>query len=155
MDTAAVRDVEVADGETLRVTTLGVGKPIVLIPGLFGGAYSFRKITGQLAAQGFRTVVVEPLGYGASSRPRKADYSLSAQARRVARTLEQMKIGGALVVAHANSGGIGFRLAVERPDLVRGLLSIDSGPEESAATAELKRVFRFGAFPVKLMMDAG
>ena len=155
VDTAAVRDIQVAKGETLRVTSLGVGKPVVLIPGLFGGAYSYRKLTGRLVERGFRSVVVEPLGYGASSRPSKADYSLGAQAKRVARTLERMGIREALLVAHANGGGIGFRLAVERPDLVRGLLSLDSGPAESAATPELKRVFRFGAFPVKLMMDAG
>src|SRR4051794_14356874 len=141
----AVRDIRVADGETLRITDMGKGRPVVLIPGLFGGAYSYRKITGPLVAQGYRAIVVEPLGYGWSSHPKKADYSLDAQTERVARTLEQMGIKRALLVAHANGAGIGFRLAVKRPDLVRGYLSIDGPPAETAATPELKRAFTLGA----------
>jgi pimeloyl-ACP methyl ester carboxylesterase len=153
VDSIAVRDIQVAQGETLRTTSMGRGKPVVLIPGLFGGAYSYRKITGPLVAQGYQAIVVEPLGYGASSHPKKADYSLDAQTERVERTLEQMGIRRALLVAHANGSGIGFRLAVERPDLVRGLLSIDGGPAETATTPELRRVFALGAFPVKLILD--
>jgi len=153
IDSIAIRDIQVARGETLRTTSIGSGRPVVLVPGLFGGAYSYRKITAPLVAQGYRAVVVEPLGYGSSSHPKKADYSLDAQAQRVARTLEQMEIRGALLIVHANSSGIGFRLAVDRPDLVRGLLSIDGGPAQSAATPELKRVFTLGAYPVKLMLD--
>ncbi|HEX6405563.1 MAG TPA: alpha/beta hydrolase [Gemmatimonadales bacterium] len=153
VDSIAVRDIQVAKGETLRITSMGIGKPVVLIPGLFGGAYSYRKITAPLVAQGYRAIVVEPLGYGASSHPKKADYSLDAQADRVARTLDHLGIRRALLISHANGSGIGFRLAVDRPDLVRGLLSIDGGPAETAATAELRRVFRLGAFPVKLILD--
>jgi pimeloyl-ACP methyl ester carboxylesterase len=153
VDSIAIRDVQVAKGEILRTTSVGAGRPVVLIPGLFGGAYSYRRITGPLVAQGYRAVVVEPLGYGSSSHPKKADYSLDAQAQRVALTLEQMGIRGTLLIVHANSSGIGFRLAVDRPDLIRGLLSIDGGPAQSAATPELKRVFTLGAYPVKLMMD--
>jgi len=153
VDSIAVRDIQVAKGETLRITSMGSGKPVVLIPGLFGGAYSYRKITAPLVAQGYRAIVVEPLGYGASSHPKKADYSLDAQADRVARTLDHLGIRRALLISHANGSSIGFRLAVDRPDLVRGLLSIDGGPAETAATAELRRVFRLGAFPVKLILD--
>src|SRR3954463_9842681 len=120
LDSVAVRDIRVADGETLRITEMGKGRPIVLLPGIFGGAYSYRKITAPLVAQGYRAIVVEPLGYGASSHPKKADYSLDAQADRVARTLDHLGIRRALLISHANGSGIGFRLAVDRPDLVRG-----------------------------------
>ena len=114
-DSVAVRDIRVADGETLRTTTMGQGRPVVLIPGLFGGAFSYRKITEPLAQQGFRTIVIEPLGYGSSSHPKKADYSYLAQSKRVARTLEQMGVRGALLVTQATAAGIGFRLAIDRP----------------------------------------
>jgi pimeloyl-ACP methyl ester carboxylesterase len=153
VDSAVVRDIEVADGELLRTTSIGTGRPIVLIPGIFGGAFGYRKITGPLVAQGYRTIVVEPLGYGSSSRPKKADYSFGAQTDRVARTLDQMGIRQALIVAQSSGAAIAFRLAIKRPDLVRGLLSVDGGPAETAATPGMKKAFKFGGGLVKLAMD--
>jgi pimeloyl-ACP methyl ester carboxylesterase len=153
VDSAIVRDIEVADGETLRTTSVGTGQAIVLIPGIFGGAFGYRKITGPLVAQGYRTIVVEPLGFGSSSHPKKADYSFGAQSDRVARALDQMGIKRALVVAQSSGAAIAFRLAVKRPDLVRGLLSIAGGPAESAATPGMKKAFKFGGGLVKLTMD--
>jgi pimeloyl-ACP methyl ester carboxylesterase len=153
IDSVVVRDIEVAEGENLRTTSAGRGEPIVLLPGLFGGAYSYRKITGPLVTQGFRTIVVEPLGYGASSRPKKADYSYDAQTQRVARTLDRLGVNRALLLAHAQGAPIAFRLAIQRPDLVRGVLAIDGGPADSVATPEMKKAFTLGAFTLKLIMD--
>jgi pimeloyl-ACP methyl ester carboxylesterase len=152
-DSIVIRDIEVARGETLRTTSVGTGQPLVLIPGIFGGAFGYRKITGPLVARGYRTIVVEPLGYGSSSHPKNADYSFTAQTERVAHTLDQLGIKGALFVAQSSGAAIAFRLAILRPDLVRGLLSIDGGPSESAATPGMKKAFKFGGGLVKFAMD--
>ena len=152
-DTAVVRDIEVAPGEILRTTTIGTGQPLVLIPGLFGAAYTYRMLTGPLAAQGYQTIVVEPLGYGWSSHPKDADYSYSAQTERVSDALDSLGIHRALFVAQSSGAAIAFRLAVRRPGLVRGLLSIDGGPAESAATAGMKKAFKFGGGLVKFALD--
>jgi pimeloyl-ACP methyl ester carboxylesterase len=153
VDTAVVRDIQVAPGEILRTTTIGTGQPLVLIPGLFGAAYTYRMLTGPLAAQGYQTVVVEPLGYGWSSHPKDADYSYTAQTARVSSALDSLGIRRALFVAQSSGAAIAFRLAVRRPDLVRGLLSIDGGPGESAATAGMKKAFKFGGGLVKFALD--
>jgi pimeloyl-ACP methyl ester carboxylesterase len=153
LDSAVVRDIEVAAGETLRTTSVGTGQPIVLVPGIFGGAYGYRKITGALARTGYRIIVVEPLGYGSSSHPKNADYSFGAQTGRVARTLDQMGVKRALIVAQSSGAAIAFRLAIQRPDLVRGLVSIDGGPAESAATPGMKKAFKLGGGLVKFAMD--
>lgn len=152
-DTAIVRDIEVAPGETLRTTSIGQGEPLVLIPGLFGAAFGFRAVVAPLVAQGYRCIVVEPLGYGWSSHPKRADYSFTAQTERVGEALDSLGIGRALFVAQSSGASIAFRLAVARPALVRGLLSIDGGPAESAATPGMRKAFRFGAFAAKLAMD--
>ena len=153
VDTAVVRDIQVAPGEILRTTTIGTGQPLVLIPGLFGAAYTYRMLTGPLAAQGYQTIVVEPLGYGWSSHPKDADYSYGAQTGRVSSALDSLGIRRALFVAQSSGAAIAFRLAVRRPDLVRGLLSIDGGPAESAATAGMKKAFKFGGGLVKFALD--
>jgi pimeloyl-ACP methyl ester carboxylesterase len=152
-DSAVVRDIEVARGETLRTTTTGSGQPIVLLPGIFGGAYGYRKVTGSLVARGYRTIVVEPLGYGWSSNPKNADYSFSAQTARVAEALDSLGVRGALVVAQSSGAAIAFRLAIYRPDLVRGLLSIGGGPAESAATPGMKKAFKLGGFMTKMAVN--
>jgi pimeloyl-ACP methyl ester carboxylesterase len=152
-DSAIVRDIEVAPGEILRTTTMGAGRPLVLLPGIFGAAYGYRKITGPLATDGYRVIIVEPLGYGWSSHPKEADYSFTAQTGRVGHALDSLGVKGALLVAQSSGASIAFRLAIVRPDLVRGVLSIDGGPAESAATPGMKKAFKFGGGLVKFALD--
>ena len=153
LDSAVVRDIEVAPGETLRTTSVGRGAPIVLIPGMFGAAFGYRSIMAPLVEQGYRCIVVEPLGYGWSSHPSKADYSFAAQTGRVAEALDSLGVTRALLVAQSSGASIAFRLAVSRPALVRGILSIDGGPAESASTPGMRKAFKLGGMVAKLAMD--
>ena len=148
-----VRDVEVAPGEILRTTTVGTGEPLVLLPGIFGAAFTYRLIIIPLVELGYQTIVVEPLGYGWSSHPKEADYSFTAQTGRVASVLDSLGVTRALFVAQSSGAAIAFRLAILRPDLVRGLISIDGGPSESAATPGMRKAFKFGGGLVKLALD--
>jgi len=135
--------VPVAPAESLSVETAGRGDPVVLIPGLFGSAFGFRKLVPLLVDAGYRTIVIEPLGVGASTRPEKANYSLTAQADRIAAVLDSLHVRNAFVLAHSIGGSEAFRLSYRRPDLVRGLLSIEGGPTERAITPAFKRALRF------------
>jgi pimeloyl-ACP methyl ester carboxylesterase len=152
-DTAVTRDVLVARTEILRTTSFGSGRPVVLIPGLFGAAFGYRKVVGPLVELGYRAIVVEPLGFGWSSHPQRANYSLSAQTMRVAAVLDSLGIHKALIVAHSTGGSIALRLAYQRPDLVQGILSIDGGPAETAATTGLRRAMRFGGMLTKALLQ--
>ena len=135
--------VPVAPAETLRVTEIGAGEPVVLIPGLFGSAFAFRVLGPRLAAAGYRAVVIEPLGIGGSARPERADYSLTAQADRVAATLDGLGITNAIVVAHSIGASIAYRLAYRRPDLARAVVALEGGPAEAAATPSFRRAMQF------------
>jgi len=135
--------VPVAATESLQVETSGAGTPVVLIPGLFGSEFGFRKLVPLLNSAGYRTIVVEPLGIGSSGRPQRADYSLTAQAERIAGVLDSLAIRQAFVIAHSLGGAEAFRLAYRRPDLVRGLISLEGGPTEAAITPAFKRALRF------------
>src|SRR3989441_237504 len=135
--------VPVAPTESLSVETAGRVAPVVLIPGLFGWASGSRKVVPLFVGAGYRTIVIEPLGVGASARPEKANYSLTAQADRIAAVLDSLHVRNALVLAHSIGGSEAFRLSYRRPDLVRGLLSIEGGPTERAITPAFKRPLRF------------
>lgn len=136
--------VVVAAAETLHVEAWpGDGRPVVVVPGLFGGAFTFRKVVPLLAAQGYRPIVIEPLGTGFSSRPAKADYSLAAQANRLAAALDSLNAGPVLVLAHSLGAAMAYRLALDRPDLVRGIVSIEGGPTEEATTPVFRSAMRY------------
>lgn len=152
-DSAVVRDIAVASGETLRTTSVGQGETVVLIPSLFGAAYGYRAVTKALVNKGYRCIVVEPLGYGWSSHPKKADYSFTAQTRRVGDALDSLGVVRTLVVAQSTGAAIALRLAVARPSLVSGVLAIDGGPAESPSTPGMRKAFKFGGFVAKLAMD--
>jgi pimeloyl-ACP methyl ester carboxylesterase len=124
--------VEVAPLEQLTVCREGPpeGATVVLVPGLSGCAYGFRKLTPLLHDQGLQTVIIEPLAVGESSRPAGADYTLTAQAHRLVSVLDGLGISGAVIV---------FRLAVERPDLLAGFVSIEAAASEEAISPEIKR----------------
>src|SRR5687768_16902082 len=131
-DTGRTYHVTLARAESLYVSGVGTGPAVVLVPGMFGAAYGFRHVLPRLVGQGYRAIVIEPLGIGNSARPRKADYSQGAQADRLVAVLEHMGVSGALVVGHSVGASIAFRMAYLRPDLVGGVVSIDAGAVDGA-----------------------
>lgn len=146
--------VAVAPAETLTVTISGEGPRVVLLPGLFGGAFGFRHLTTLLVNQGFQTIVIEPLGIGESARPPGADYSLTAQADRVAAVLDRLRERSVLMVAHSLGASIAFRVAYRRPDLVAGILSLDGGPTEEIGTPGFRRAMHWAPL-IRLLHGVG
>lgn len=142
-DSVQVFDIRLAPTETVHVTVSGRGDPVVLVPGLFGSAFAFRNLTPLLVDAGYRTIIIEPLGLGASARPRDADYSLAAQAQRVAAALDSLRVGSALVIAHSIGASVAYRVAIHRPELIAGILSLDGGPAEVVGSPSFRRAMRF------------
>lgn len=154
-DSSGVRRVTVAPAETLLTTTAGQGRPLLILPGLIGSAYAFRKIVPPLTAAGLQVTVVEPLGVGGSSRPEKSDYSLTAQGLRMAAVLDSLGYTGCVpILAHSLGVAMAFRLALARPDRVCGILAENGGPQESVATSSVRRAVRYG-WLIKLVAGRG
>ena len=145
--------VVVAPGETLQVAVAGVGRPLIIIPGLFGTIEGFARLSDSLVASGYRVLLVEPLGVGASSRPARADYSFTAQAERIAVLIDSFGMQPAVVVAHSVNAAIALRLAVLHPELVATVISLEGGPTESIATAGLRRALRMA--PLLRLLGSG
>src|SRR5206468_2765905 len=141
-DTVHTFSLALSPAESVAVTVTGTGDPVVLVPGLFGSAFGYRAVIPLLTAAGYRAIVVEPLGIGSSARPEHADYSLTAQADRIAAALDRLSVRQAIVVAHSLGASMRFRLGYGRPDLVAGIVSLDGGPAESAATRAFRRAMK-------------
>ncbi len=127
----------------MAVSVTGGGRPVVLIPGLFGSRFGFRHVVPLLSGAGYRVIVIEPLGIGSSARPEDGDYSLTAQADRIAAVLDTLAVRDAVIVAHSLGASMAYRLAYRRPELVGAIVSLEGGPAEAAATPSFRRAMRF------------
>ena len=149
-----VHRLEVAPGDTIVATEQGSGTTIVLVPGLLGHAFGFRRLAPALAEAGYRTLIIEPLGTGNSGARKDADFTLEAQAGRVASVLGQLGIERAHFVCHSVGASICLRLALQQPGSVRSVTSINGGPDEHAATSGLRSALRWAPL-IKLFGGGG
>ena len=133
----------VSDAASLRVAIAGEGEAVVLIPGLFGSSFGYRKLIPKLVEAGYRAIAIEPLGVGGSAKPDKADYSLTAQADRIAAALPALGVDRAVLVAHSAAASIAFRMAYRHPERVAAIVSLEGGAPEQAATAGFRRALKF------------
>jgi pimeloyl-ACP methyl ester carboxylesterase len=140
-DSTVVR-IAAAPGEELSVTIQGDGPDVVLLPGLFGSAHSFRKVTKMLGESGYRSIVIDLLGMGSSARPKEGDYSLMAQAQRVGAVLDSLEISSATFIGHSLAASVAMRLAHTRSELVSSIVSIEGGPTEAAVTPGFRTLMR-------------
>jgi pimeloyl-ACP methyl ester carboxylesterase len=153
-DTLRLQTLELVPGERIAVHEGGEGPPVVIIPGLLGSAFGFRKITSALIDEGHRVLVVDPLGTGSSAAPEHADYSLTAQAARVGAAVRALGIDEAVFVCHSTGASICLRLALREPALVGGIVSINGGPAERMKTPGIGLALKLAPI-LKLFGGAG
>jgi pimeloyl-ACP methyl ester carboxylesterase len=93
-----------------------------------------------LVAQGHRVLIVDPLGMGASSRPRTADYALSAQATRLKALLDhELPANTRVVVAGlGTSATIAMHLAAIDTARIAGVASLAGGPVDQQGTRTVR-----------------
>ncbi|MBY4703892.1 alpha/beta hydrolase [Ralstonia insidiosa] len=105
----------------IEALSQGVGPTVVILPSLGRGAEDYDEVARLLAADGLRVLRPQPRGIGQSKGP-MANLDMHAFAADVAAVLDQEKTGPVVVVGHAWGSQPARMLAVDRPDLVRGLV---------------------------------
>ncbi|HEY8471953.1 MAG TPA: alpha/beta hydrolase [Natronosporangium sp.] len=103
--------------------------PLLLIHGSGASGESWNPVVGALAEH-HHVIRVDLPGCGQS--PPADGYEVPAQARRVAAALDQQGIGAVTVVGHSSGGYVATALAEARPDLVRALALVSTGPSLGA-----------------------
>jgi pimeloyl-ACP methyl ester carboxylesterase len=111
------------DGTRLHVVEAGDGAPVLCLHGASANAREFAASIAPHAGAGLRLLMLDRPGHGHSARPAGA-HRLEVQARLAAGALEAMKTGPALILAHSLGCATALRLALDRPDLVRGLVLV-------------------------------
>ncbi|MEM8920993.1 MAG: alpha/beta fold hydrolase, partial [Pseudomonadota bacterium] len=107
----------------LHVRDLGRASkpPVLLIHGSSANGREFLQNLVPALDQDFRLLVPDRPGAGHSERPFNAA-RLSQQAAAMAQVLDDAGGAPAIVVGHSFGAPVGLRLAMDRPDLVKGLV---------------------------------
>jgi pimeloyl-ACP methyl ester carboxylesterase len=115
------------NGIDLHYEVTGQGDPIVFIHGLGSSTRDWQSQV-EFFSKTHQVVTVDLRGHGQSSKP-KDDYSVQQFANDVGQLLEETDHFPAHVVGLSLGGMVAFELAVSRPQLVRSLVVVNSGPE--------------------------
>ncbi|MGK2936720.1 MAG: esterase/lipase family protein [Solirubrobacteraceae bacterium] len=103
----------------------GDGSPVLLVPGLMAGDETLRPMAAWLKRLGY-----QPLRAGMRSNVRCSEESASRLEARLERAVQSAGRRG-LIVGHSRGGMLGRVLAVRRPDLVAGVVTLGT-PHDAA-----------------------
>jgi pimeloyl-ACP methyl ester carboxylesterase len=114
------------DGARLHVREAGdaAAPPLLLI---HGASSNLLELWGPLAdelAPTHHVIAYDRPGMGHSTRAARDAHTLAAQARCAARVLEETGAGPAMIVGHSLGAAVALRLALDHPQLARGLVLI-------------------------------
>jgi pimeloyl-ACP methyl ester carboxylesterase len=122
----------------------GDGPVVVLLHGFAGSLHWWQPVATRLSER-FRVIRFDLLGHGGSSKP-KEGYSMPDQARLVDTALAQLGVRRAIVAGHSMGGTVATALAERDPELIQGLVLVDTPPNPEAG--ELPFLARLGFAPV-------
>ena len=111
-------------GQRLAFTVHGEGpKVTVLTPGLLLSQKMQTPLARSLARRGNRVITLDPLGHGASDRPRQMwRYSISEFAKQVVSLLDHLEIEEAVVGGTSLGANISLEVAAMAPERLRGMI---------------------------------
>ncbi|MFJ2548773.1 alpha/beta fold hydrolase [Pseudomonas sp. NPDC087612] len=121
--------VTLADGLQLHYQDVGTGEAVVFIHGSGPGASghsNFKQNYPAFAAAGYRVIVPDLPGYGASSKPQTV-YSLDFFVSALSGLLDALDIQRCVLVGNSLGGAIAIKLALDQPGRVSRLVLMAPG----------------------------
>ncbi|RKH04831.1 alpha/beta hydrolase [Corallococcus sp. CA053C] len=141
------------EGVTLYYEEDGEGAPVLLLHGLGSSGSDWEDVMPRLSAH-HRVLVPDARGHGRSDKPAGA-YGVALFAHDIAALCDGLGLTRVHVVGLSMGGMMGFQLAVDRPDLVRSLVVINSGPDMVARTLRQKLTFATRLLALKVLGPRG
>lgn len=105
--------------------------PVLYVHGNLG---SYRWFDRVMEVPGRRTIALDMPNFGRSGHI--PEHSISAYTRYVGEFIQRVAGGPVVLVGHSLGGAVGMGVAVNHPELVAGLLLVDSAPVDGLVTPE-------------------
>ena len=137
-------------GQRLAYTVYGKGPATVLMPGLLLSQKMQGPLAHALAKRGNQVITFDPLGHGASDRPRQMwRYSIPEFAKQTIALLDHLELEQAVVGGTSLGANISLELGATVPERLRGLIlempALDNAiPACAAAFTPLLFALTFG-----------
>ncbi|NGY06233.1 alpha/beta fold hydrolase [Solimonas terrae] len=119
----------------------GQGEPLVMVHGIGADKDNWAQIAPFLRGSG-RLIAPDLPGFGESSKPMDADYSIGAQAERLGQFLDALKLPRAHLAGNSMGGAIVLEFAHLHPERVQSLWLLDPAGVGSAKESEMFRAYR-------------
>lgn len=116
-------------------------RPLLLIHGFASSTLVWSKVFLKLAAERFRVIAPDMLGFGYTGKPRKAQYTIDTQAQLLAGLLETLNIESAVVVGSSYGGAVAATMALDYPERVRKLILVGTVNNNRPLDFKLMRLF--------------
>ncbi len=108
-------------GARLHYVDEGSGPAIVMVHGLSGQLRNFSYALLDLLKNEYRVILVDRPGSGYSTADAGTPPGLIAQGAMIAELITALKLDRPLLVGHSMGGAVALALALDRPELIRGL----------------------------------
>jgi pimeloyl-ACP methyl ester carboxylesterase len=120
-----------SDGHRVGVTVGGRGIPLVVAHGFsFAGGLYVQSLS-RLASMGFRVLAVDLAGHGNTPGLGVQGWGLTAYRRFLAKVLDELGVGRAVLCGHSLGGRLLAELAAAEPDRAMALLLVDAAVGEA------------------------
>ncbi|MDT7541316.1 MAG: hypothetical protein QOE33_1220 [Acidobacteriota bacterium] len=133
------------------------GPAVVLVHGLASSNFVWNDSLLPLAAQGFRVVAPDLVGFGFSAKPRDGEYTIEAQARSLIGLMDALDIESATLVGSSYGGAVAAICALDYADRIGSLVLVGAISNNEMKRSPILRVGGvrgLGELLTPLVMDA-
>ena len=111
----------------LYYQTIGTGRPVVILHGLFGSSDNWRGMAKQLATQA-QVITVDLRNHGRSPHSSEQTYALMVED--LAELFERLKLDKVVIIGHSMGGKIAMAFSQRYPHWLRKLVVVDIAPRQ-------------------------
>lgn len=120
----------VTGGHAISIAEAGSGPALVFIHGSgpgASGASNFRQNIAAFVDAGYRVILPDLIGYGASSKPEGIDYTLQLFTDTLYEALGLHGVEKASLIGNSLGGGVALQIALDHPEFVEKLVLMAPG----------------------------
>jgi len=125
------------NGEQIHYSRLGTGRPLLLLHGLLGGSFCWRRNMEPLS-QRHTVVALDLPGHGENDALRHVDCSMSTQVARILSLMERLRLQEIDVVGCSWGGAIAMLLAAQRAKVRSLVLAAPVNPWSTLGLSRIK-----------------